>query len=1203
MTTRRPLAWVAGKPAELPSGDVLTSDSTGFTAIQTSLTTLTAAAVSAGAVVYSTLAGLNADLAHAAGVLGFVYADSTAANNGIYAKTGSSGSGSWVFTGVTLASLVTFSMLGSDVLAYFNGEALTQGVYPATAGTNTIGVSTSTVIPNTAISTSGFIGNVSIYSALAGPATLVIVSIAAGVATLQYSQAVTLAAGANTIANFNPYVQAGWFIGVYSAGQLAEYSTPSGSWYYCSGIPGASTPLSSSGSSQLRIGWTVTTGILGETIRAEGAEALEIARAGAAEAGLQTQITNLASQTVQQGVYPAVAGSFPIGVTSSTAFSAVAIAQQGVLGTVSIYSALAGPATLVVASISGGNATLQASQAVTLAVGLNTFSNFNPGVQAGWFVGLYSVGQCVEYTTSTPGVSWEYCAGLPGVSTPVSTVGNSTLSLGWSVKAGLSAEILRAGAAEAGLQTQITNLASQAVQQGINPPVSATAGATAGNTWFASAAVSQTGPLTSVSLYARSAATVTLVAASVSGGVATLQASQTVTLAVGVNTITAWNPLVQAGWYIGVYSPTVSAPDYLSSSGAALPYTVGLCSASGSALSTSAGNLLEFGYSVLVGLAGEVFRAEAAEAVIQAGITGGSVVQGQTATSSTGSIAAGYTTFGAIPVSATGRLSQVQAYVGAGGPAVIVVATLTGSNIILTAQQAVTVTAGLNTIAVALEVTAGQYVGIYAAAQVGASYGPSSGSNANYCAGLPTSSTAMSHLANYASAIAWTTLSGVLPRLVALETGPSASFASSGIGLLSSADATGVADATAIFAAAKSAHPAPLVPAGTFAVTAIPNELDGFWGEGKIKVNGVYYPIPRKPMDGSLLLKTRSALSGLAASGSPKVLIGDSLSAGPFYPGVYANHWFNKLTAWLNNDYAPGSNPAEALLQDDSPSNAAFFGLTVAGTVTFGTAGPLHRSTILAAGASLTFNGPFYQVDAFYTQQSGAGSLVFAYNGTTYKTVACAGSTVLDAFTGPSLTGQTGVGPYTITASGGPVELTGLVRLGTPSAVAGTPKPILTMRQAHGGYTTADYATAQVASIVKQAQGIGGAGSGATPEYTVSLMTNDALFGAAPRPASYQSNLTALLTGLQASGASRVEMVAPPRPYYPGWGSYYSTGQNWDNFVGIAIAVCKSLGVPLLRLDEIDFYGEGLFYSDNLHWTAAANQVVFDTYARWRPDN
>ncbi|MBN9078507.1 MAG: hypothetical protein BGN87_00090 [Rhizobiales bacterium 65-79] len=53
------------------------------------------AAVASGALVYATKADIDADLAHPANVGGWVVADTTTANNGIYVKSGASGSGSW----------------------------------------------------------------------------------------------------------------------------------------------------------------------------------------------------------------------------------------------------------------------------------------------------------------------------------------------------------------------------------------------------------------------------------------------------------------------------------------------------------------------------------------------------------------------------------------------------------------------------------------------------------------------------------------------------------------------------------------------------------------------------------------------------------------------------------------------------------------------------------------------------------------------------------------------------------------------------------------------------------------------------------------------------------------------------------------------------------------------------------------------------
>lgn len=64
-------------------------------ALLTSFESVIAAGALSDAVWKSTKALLNADLAHDADLIGVVYDDSTAANNGLYVKVGASGSGSW----------------------------------------------------------------------------------------------------------------------------------------------------------------------------------------------------------------------------------------------------------------------------------------------------------------------------------------------------------------------------------------------------------------------------------------------------------------------------------------------------------------------------------------------------------------------------------------------------------------------------------------------------------------------------------------------------------------------------------------------------------------------------------------------------------------------------------------------------------------------------------------------------------------------------------------------------------------------------------------------------------------------------------------------------------------------------------------------------------------------------------------------------
>jgi hypothetical protein len=72
-------------------------------------------------VIYQTRAALFADLAHPANRLGIVYGDSNPAYNGIYAKVGASGTGSWTLTNLALPS--TFA---ADLSAVISAQAASQ---------------------------------------------------------------------------------------------------------------------------------------------------------------------------------------------------------------------------------------------------------------------------------------------------------------------------------------------------------------------------------------------------------------------------------------------------------------------------------------------------------------------------------------------------------------------------------------------------------------------------------------------------------------------------------------------------------------------------------------------------------------------------------------------------------------------------------------------------------------------------------------------------------------------------------------------------------------------------------------------------------------------------------------------------------------------------------------------------------------------
>ena len=73
------------------------------------------AGASAGAIGYQTQAAMNADLNHAAGTMGNVFADPTAANDGIYIKQGASGAGSWTHVSLSTYGLAPNVTVGSTV--------------------------------------------------------------------------------------------------------------------------------------------------------------------------------------------------------------------------------------------------------------------------------------------------------------------------------------------------------------------------------------------------------------------------------------------------------------------------------------------------------------------------------------------------------------------------------------------------------------------------------------------------------------------------------------------------------------------------------------------------------------------------------------------------------------------------------------------------------------------------------------------------------------------------------------------------------------------------------------------------------------------------------------------------------------------------------------------------------------------------------
>lgn len=407
-----------------------------------------------------------------------------------------------------------------------------------------------------------------------------------------------------------------------------------------------------------------------------------------------------------------------------------------------------------------------------------------------------------------------------------------------------------------------------------------------------------------------------------------------------------------------------------------------------------------------------------------------------------------------------------------------------------------------------------------------------------------------------------------------------------GMNLLADADPNGVVDATAIFALAAAAHPNPYVPPGSFALTAMPKWGDAFWGPGKPFVGGRRFFVPARPSLFNLYDGFRAKMAEHIANNDVLCLIADSIGHWALASNGPA-HWFNRVTQFANLGIAD-DEPGMTALRPSSTYTPAFYGVATSGTVSTGTRGPLGESIILADGASLAFTGAYEQVDVHYTRDAGQGSLAFAFDGgAAYKTVNAAGALALDQYSGPSMTGQAASGNYTLTAVGGPVEITGLIRLGIK--VPGSRPRLRSLRAAHGSYTFASFNMARLTSAIVQASYAGGK---IVP--ILALGINDS-FGTAP--ATISTNITAVLNTLEAAAAPRILAMPPTRPS-SAWDGSYTGGRTYDAALGAIRQTYRSRNVLTIPIDGFDYidagaYQEGLHFNDVGHDSNALRFIEY----------
>jgi hypothetical protein len=291
------------------------------------------------------------------------------------------------------------------------------------------------------------------------------------------------------------------------------------------------------------------------------------------------------------------------------------------------------------------------------------------------------------------------------------------------------------------------------------------------------------------------------------------------------------------------------------------------------------------------------------------------------------------------------------------------------------------------------------------------------------------------------------------------------------------------------------------------------------------------------------------------------------------FSGTGPAHWFDRLTKFVNHGIAL-DEPGMTALRPSSTYTTDFYGVTVAGSVATGTTGPLAESLILDVGASITFVGVYETIGVHYDQQAGAGTLSFAYNGgAAFHTVSASGATVLDQFSS-AVTEQAASGTYTITATGGPVTITGLTRLGVK--VVGSMPRMYTNRCAHGNYALASFQSPGRTSIMKQGRAFGGE---AVP--IIALGINDSF---ATIPSTIAANADAVVDDFIAQGAPEIFAILPLRPT--------NASISFTPAQGTLAGVYRRKGVKIIPM-PVNFGGRGLF-QDTLHPNVLGN----DTYAQ-----
>lgn len=868
---------------------------------------------------------------------------------------------------------------------------------------------------------------------------------------------------------------------------------------------------------------------------------------------------NSSGTAVQQQIYPsatAVIDTVGIQTINSTTpvasgswsgatysmFNAVPSSITGFITTINVAVASLGSFNVLVVTLDvGGTLTLVSSTSVSLRAGFNSLTNLSIPIVSGQYIGLF--GSSGIYTAGSGLDAW-YTTGIPTTGTSKVVLAN----LGLQLQAVVMGSVIHTDRALfPTVQSQNTILSNDFISKQIGLSPTAVGSVFSLYSLFNASPVITSGYLTSLLIAVSSVQTATVLVANLNGdGTLTVTNKLLVTLTTGINNLTNLSLPVVSGQYVGIYATNV----YYTPSAASLNiwYTAGLTGTS-TAKTVLTGQGLQFQITISA-----LSRLSVDTVPSLSTALGSCSVFGKTTITATGiTTSSNLTLYNAQQTTTDGYIESLQVAVLSPQYATIVVASINSANTQFTLISSATVylSAGFNTITnVNLAVSAGQFVGVYASGI----YTTGSGLAAWYTTGLTGVGTSIIKLTNFGLQLNYTISSGVQKKINALTN-------ATGLLVALNADSSGVADSTASFAKARATTKSIYVPEGTYSVTALPNYGDGLYGNGKVNVNNTQFVIPYKPLPTSLYLKLRNYFAPQLYDKSPVVLIGDSISVG-YGPSTAANSWFYKFNAFVNLYTSPNDLPS--MVNFDSALPPSFFGVTIPASPTLGSNGPTRHSLILSSGQSISFTGIYEDVSVFYTQATSAGSLVFDYNSTVFRTINCAGSTAYDVTTYPNPTSQTTSQTYTITATGGSVEITGVMRLGVTNT--NQPPRLFTMNHSHGSYSITTFTTNALNSIIKQSQFAGGNNALAI----IALGENDQL---TTLPSVIYTNLINMITTLKTGGFKTIigcGVLKPASGVYT-----YSAGCSYDGANGAIRSAFRDQNCRIISIDAIDFDGLG----------------------------